>query len=217
MKRTIPSVLMILILVLTVAGSIAGCSPGEYDPGNPDSPQKARVLEIMRAINSKTVAVFIEDSQAALSLNNRLGIETAGNNGGPLNELRSYFGINPQDLAYSAYIYPFGPYFLLGDFDLYYTRARLAEMDYQRDDRKGIEVWWFDNSWYALHGNLFIYGYDGKNDKYSDWCISALNGEDKTLYEDPYFRNIIDDFPSAVLYNFSLVNQQDCEELKLYA
>ncbi|UCG83708.1 MAG: hypothetical protein JSW38_02525 [Dehalococcoidia bacterium] len=228
MKRTIPLFLMILILVLTVAGPIMGCSPGEDNPGNPDSLQKERFLEIMSAININTVddigtwGLILVDIQASLSLDKRLGIETTSNNGGLVNEFYNELciavGIKPQDLASYAIIYPNLPYFLLGEFNLDDTRSHLSEMDFQRDDREGIEVWWSDyDAWVVLYGNLIIFGEDSYHDQSSEWCIRALTGEDKSLDEDPYFSNIIYDFPSVVSYSFYPVNQQYDEDCKLSA
>jgi hypothetical protein len=226
MKRTIPLVLMILILVLTVAGPIAGCSPAAEVSGNPDNLQKARVLEIMRATSIWTWCIIIEDTQTVLSLLDRFGNENSSEEAGLLEGVCHYLAIDLQDVTFSAQIYPFGPIYLLSQFKFDDMRANLAEYGFHRSDREGIETWWEDvnedsewsSTWVMLHGNLTIFGSDGgPGNEYSKYCIRALTGEDKSLDEDPYFRNIIDDFPSAVLYDFSRVNQQDCEELKLYA
>ena len=197
-----------MILILTVGGVIVGCSPNADKSQNPENPQNERILELMSGISSNIFCVILEDTQAALSLTQKFGNNTFIESEGLLEHLCQSLGIDIQAVTYNADIYPFGPKFLLGEFNLDDIRAHLAENGFHRSDREGIETWWDneneDSAWVMLHGNLTVYGADGgPGNEYSDSCIRALAGDDKSLDEDSDFRDIIDDFPGAVSYDLS--------------
>ena len=223
MKRSIP--LILLILILTAGGAIVACSStADHSQGAEDS-QKEHILEIMRGITIDAWCIAIEDTQATRSLLDRFGNEASSEGAGLLEGVCRYLAIDLQEVTCSAQMYPFGPIYLLGQFNFDDMRAHLAEYGFHRSDREGIETWWEDanedsewgSTWVMMHGNLTIYGSDGgPGNEYSKYCRAPLTRDNASLYEDPDFRDIIDDFPSAVSYNLCRSNQQDYEGLKVF-
>ena len=88
-----------------------------------------------------------------------------------------------------------GNVLLEGDFYLDKIRGTFTELEYNRDEYSGVEVWGIEGGLIALVSNkLIIFSFE---DTVKDY-IKVINGVDASLYDDEDFRDVIERLPRGI-------------------
>jgi len=88
------------------------------------------------------------------------------------------------------------PMVLEGDFNLDEVREKLEDLEYGRDEYRGIEVWEAEGVLIALISNKLVIV--GTEDTVKD-CIKVIKDGDASLYDDKDFRDVMDRLPSGII------------------
>lgn len=110
-----------------------------------------------------------------------------------LDELEDELGIDFDDVNYIAEA---GDITIIGGkFDLKDLRDELDDMDFDKDEYKGVEFWIgeYDEA-VAISGNKLILG----DDKQVKSCIKVIKGDRTSMYDDEDVRDVINKLPSGI-------------------
>lgn len=97
-----------------------------------------------------------------------------------------------------------------GDFNLDDIREELEDLDYDKDDYKGVEVWESDYgyTWVAMKGNLIIMG---SEESVKD-CIRVIDGGEDSVLDDNDCKDVMDRLPSGIFMMYNKIEEyQDME------
>ena len=87
-----------------------------------------------------------------------------------------------------------------GDFDFEAIREYNSKNDYEKDEYKGVEIWYGPNSALAIHNNTLITG----NEDSVKGCIDVIDDPKKSIYElNEDIRDVIETLPDGL---FSMIS-----------
>jgi hypothetical protein len=107
----------------------------------------------------------------------------------------SRMGINIDDIQYIAMTEIYNPVVRMGgDFDFDAIRDYNLENDYEKDEYKGVEIWYDTDNALAIHDNTLI---TGNKDSIKE-CIDVINDPKKSIFElNEDIRDIVNNLPDG--------------------